>query len=648
MQRFRSLAARASVAVALVGLLTSVSHSALAAGPFGRGGFQRDDGSVSDQRYDAGAPSLVLGSLAGDATKLVQWVGFEQGSNAGPDAQDILVKTFNAATNQWVLRGDSLNFDRTVEAEHPSLDFAGPLVNGQRTVPWAAWYEPVKAFGGKTNILASRFVSTPAERWQVAGQDRGSGVPSLNINTNQDAENPSLVGGATQAGAPATIPWVSWEEDSAANGKRQIFVSRAALDTSAIGNFRWIPTGAPTSAPNEPSINVDVNRDGVEPDMIFSGPNNTVPWVVWYEKGNNRPERVFAARAIADSSAGVLGGFRWQIEPGCNGDEVNCALNRNPNRDAEDAKIASGTLPGEDVTKPKPWIVFQENDGNYNQIYVSKFDGTKFVPVGGSLNLLPNQNAEAADIVFVGNVPFVSFVQHVGPLRLLVVRHLANPSTGRWDLTSSPRGLNVVPRNPADAPSLGSNGSIPFVAWQEGDREQGQGVVFEAHRLPTSRAWGVVSPNVLAPAANETQSVTITCNHVGGWANIKTIEFALTTASGEQSLLVRFSTPDDPNQPLSESTLALFDPASNQFLPPVKLGSGDQENALARLLTSQSSASSNGPDSGTVDLTLRFQMKSGISQLLVSNLRVIARDGADSGFVQMEGPQQVFLPVVTR
>jgi hypothetical protein len=640
----------------LLGVLMSPLSSAMAAWPYPRSGFQRDNGSVSDLGFDAGAPSLVLGSLAGDPARLVQWVGFEQQSTASADAQDIFVKTFDAAQNQWRLRGaaqngGSLNFDRTEEAEHPSLDFAGPVVNGQRTVPWAAWYEPVKAFGGKTNILSSRFVSGQDEFWQIAGQDRGSGVPSLNINPDQDAENPVLAGGSAQAGAPATAPWVAWEEDSAANGKRQIFVSRAQRADGAdiIGGFRWLPTGAPTSAPNEPSLNVDVDRDGVEPDMIFSGPNNTVPWVVWYEEGAGRPERVFAARAIPDAAAGVLGGFRWQVEPGCNSDEVNCALNRNPNRAAEDPKIASGTLPGEDPTKPKPWIVFQENDGKYDQIYVSRFDGTKFVPVGGSLNLLPNQDAEAPDIIFVGNVPFVSFVQHVGPFRLLVMRHLANPTTGRWDVTTRLRGLNVSPRSPADVPSLGSDGSTPFVAWQEGDREKQQGVVFEAHRVPVSAAWGVVDPGVLSPTADSTQSVTITCNHIGGWAEIQTIDFALTTPGGEQTMLVRFNAPDDPQQPLSAATLALFDPEANQFLPPVPIGTGNgQETGLARLLTGESSVSSNGPGSATIDLTLRFQMKDEAAQLAATSLRVVARDGTDSDFVQMEGLQQVFVPAVVR
>ena len=36
----------------------------------------------------------------------------------------------------------------------------------------------------------------------------------------------------------------------------------------------------------DPSLNVDPTRNGVEPDIAFTGANDGVPWVVWYEKDN--------------------------------------------------------------------------------------------------------------------------------------------------------------------------------------------------------------------------------------------------------------------------------------------------------------------------------------------------------------------------
>ena len=70
----------------------------------------------------------------------------------------------------------------------------------------------------------------------------------------------------------------------------------------------------------DPSLNVDVNRDGIEPDIAFTGANDSVPWVVWYETGTGTPglasnEMVFAAKAEAD--AGGLGGFHWHVIGNC-------------------------------------------------------------------------------------------------------------------------------------------------------------------------------------------------------------------------------------------------------------------------------------------------------------------------------------------
>ena len=147
------------------------------------------------------------------------WATFEQ---AAGSAQQIFVRAFK--NGQWVTQGPSLNIDRNVEAEAPSIDFAG----AGRTVPWDAWYEPSAPLGGEKQIFASRFVAA-ANKWQPEGQDRGSGIPSLNINTDKEAENPSVAGGAAVAGDDP-VPWVAWEEEDgnvAGSGNHdQIFVSK--------------------------------------------------------------------------------------------------------------------------------------------------------------------------------------------------------------------------------------------------------------------------------------------------------------------------------------------------------------------------------------------------------------------------------------
>ena len=102
----------------------------------------------------------------------------------------------------------SLNIVTSVEAEAPSIDFAGA---GRRCRGWRGTSRTGTS-RGKKQIFASRFSAT-ANVWLPSGQDRASPsqVPSLNINTNRDAENPAVVGGAAVAGADP-VPWVAWQE----------------------------------------------------------------------------------------------------------------------------------------------------------------------------------------------------------------------------------------------------------------------------------------------------------------------------------------------------------------------------------------------------------------------------------------------------
>src|SRR3954467_2360599 len=190
-----------------------------------------DPAAGIDPNQNAGLSDVVGGSLVAGGPR-VPWATFEQ--KAG-DAQRIFVRAFK--NGQWVTQGPSLNIDQNVEAEGPSIDFAG----AGRTVPWVSWYEPNHAHGDVKNIYASRFDAT-AKVWIPDGQDRSAGghAPSLNIHTNREAEDPSVAGGATVAGNDP-VPWVAWKEIDGADNKDQIFVSRAAKDADvhcgSLGKF---------------------------------------------------------------------------------------------------------------------------------------------------------------------------------------------------------------------------------------------------------------------------------------------------------------------------------------------------------------------------------------------------------------------------
>ena len=97
-------------------------------------------------------------------------------------------------------------------------------------------------------------------------------------------------------------PWIVWQEQGPA--KDQIFVVKPIgpgtvtcppgtkpTGGAPVGGFCWQQVGverAPIGAPTLPSVNVDPSRNGIEPDIAFTGPSDTVPWVVWYETGPGR------------------------------------------------------------------------------------------------------------------------------------------------------------------------------------------------------------------------------------------------------------------------------------------------------------------------------------------------------------------------
>src|SRR2546426_2549337 len=319
--------------------------SVLLAAPATRAGFlplpangsqvNNDVANAIDPNQDAGVSDVAGGTVKAGNVQ-VPWATFEQKSR---DSQQIFVRAFK--NGAWVTQGfpASLNIDPTAEAEAPSIDFAG----AGRTVPWVSWYEPNARFGDPTNIFASRF-NAAANLWLPSGQDRAAGarLPSLNIHTDRTAENPSVAGGATVAGNDP-VPWIVWEEnDGAATdaaSPRQTFVSKgvkqAAAGTACTGfkpsaannlnGFCWQQVGidrlasgqsTPPDDTVDPTLNIDPTRAGVEPDIAFTGKDDTVVWTVWYEEdptalaGLRSNQMVFAAKAIADAAAD--GKFHWQ------------------------------------------------------------------------------------------------------------------------------------------------------------------------------------------------------------------------------------------------------------------------------------------------------------------------------------------------
>jgi hypothetical protein len=434
-------------------------------------------GAEEPANADVVGGALTAGKVA------VPWAIFRQTTASG-GADQVFVRSF--ASGAWTTRGNgtvggdsnvsgsvkgSLNFDQTQDGEQPAVDFAG----AGRTVPWAAWYENTTGAGfGADNIFASRLDNsgdTNQGKWLFEGQGRGvddtfsSQVPSLNIHTNRDALNPSLAGGATVAGG-APEPWVTWQEIDGSAGTAQIFASKVvrpsippacpadganpAKPDSAIGAvamFCWqqigverLPSGQATPPNNtvDPSLNVDVTRDGVEPDIAFAGTGDTVPWIVWYEQNNSGAglrdnEMVFAAKAVSGGNltGTVDGGFHWQVvgdgtggqtdvlddSAGCVASqtaEEACSLNMDPTANAQDPRVAAGAIaPGSPTV---PWVTWDEDFDGHQQVFVARLVGGDHFELanhGAPISVGANDSTRP-DITFSGNTPYVSWRENTG------------------------------------------------------------------------------------------------------------------------------------------------------------------------------------------------------------------------------------------
>jgi hypothetical protein len=574
----------------------------------------------------------VVGGALTAGKPAVPWAVFRQTEKTATDPtlkDQIFSRSF--AGGAWTTRGDgtvggasdgagrqfraSLNFDQNEDGEAPAIDFAG----AGRTVPWATWYEHTAAFGDKEQIFASRFDNTGDAnqgKWIFGGQGRGLGtgtvpVPSLNINTGQDAENPSVAGGsAVDPTKPG--PWVTWQETSTANGKDQIFVSRpegpgmpncdgvtpagvadGTGHVPAIGGFCFQQTGIPrVGTPTlDPSLNVDPARDGIEPDIAFTGANDAVPWVVWYETGapgtglQGPNGMVFAAKGVSDGVA-ANGGFHWVAVGnggqgtldtpannlgGCSDSlahEAGCTLNISPTADAEDPRVASGTMNSANPTVP--WVVWDEDSGTGtpHRVFVSRLVGAgtaaRFVPVNGGQPISPaGVDSVRADITFSGNTPYVTYRTDNGGTSTTTVGHFVNAANPTFVVDKS--GIPTTPLSGADVRAPISSGCTanPFNA--DGATCQGGALgtpffLFTNGTSPLSLFADAYQPDTpvtggASGVGQTTATVSGSVNPEGARASVS-FQFGTTTAYG-QSTPAQLTGPDNNPDPFSAGLAGL-------------------------------------------------------------------------------------------
>ena len=616
-------ATRIAVLVAIAVLVCAGAAWAFQALP--PGGQVNDDSAAGiDKTFSVSGEDPTNADVVGGALTAgkvaVPWAIFRQQTAAH---DQVFVSSF--AGGSWTTRGNgtvggrssasstfpaSLNFDQGQDAEAPAIDFAGT----GRTVPWATWYENTTGAGFESeNVFASRFDNTGDAnqgKWIFAGQGRGLGagtarVPSLNIHTDQSAENPSVAGGsAVDSTKPG--PWVTWQETTTlpVEGADQIFVEKPLgpgqtncdgvkpLGVSesghipAIGGFCWQQVGSPRVGPGgaDPSLNVDTTRNGVEPDIAFTGANDSVPWVVWYEEGPTagvglrENELVFAAKGVKDESA-EAGGFHWTVvgsqlsgaletktdvcgESGAN--EQKCSLNDDPEQDAEDPRVAAGTMNPANPTVP--WVTWDEEVHGVMQVFVARLvGGTHFeVANGGAPISTGAKDSTRPDITFSGNTPYVSWREEVAAgVDQGFSGHFVDASNPTFvsdesdvPLTPSAQadvrepissGCTANPFNADGSACQGGALGTPFFLFTNGSPLRGLFAdAYEPETLVTGTASGVGTSTAVISGA---------VNPAGASVNVF-FEFGTTTAYG-QATAVQKTAPNDGTTPFAASLAGL-------------------------------------------------------------------------------------------
>ena len=215
-------------------------------------------------------------------------------------------------------------------------------------------------------------------------------------------------------------------------------------------------------------MSIDPTRDAVEPDDAFTGPSDTVPWVVWYEQspGLNgiTNELVFAAKAVA--KVGPDGGFEWVAVGNGTAGQANvldtsgathqfgsctetvsaeraCSLNKDATVDAEDPSVAAGTLTPGGTTVP--WVAWSETIGaGRHAIFVSRLVGGDHFELFNSGQPISNilNDSTRPDITFSGNTPYISWQENVsGTQNRTFTGHFEGGATAPVFKLDTPTGI---------------------------------------------------------------------------------------------------------------------------------------------------------------------------------------------------------------
>lgn len=319
-------------------------------------------------------------------------------------------------------------------------------------------------------ILAGDGAPSPAaSKWLDVGKPvKAFRSNYVDVDASRHALNPSIVlsdAGPTLGWVELTVHGISqiffghwnrsaWVRDG---GSHNLDATQRAFDLSMSSNGRipylaWIELNAKHIPQlhvkhlegqqwtlDGGSLNLDPRQGAANPALSATGP---VPYLAWTEPNSRRVFQLYVKQL---SEGG------WHMD----GDG---SLNISPVRDAiEPAIVYSGS---------GPYVAWAEfSDRNVYQVYVKQWNGSTWPLLDRSLNLRPENHALSPSIAFLGETPYVAWIElnPNGVFQLQVKRW----ENGSW--MSDGTTLNDDPSHHALSPSLVRAGSTLYLAWTEYD-----------------------------------------------------------------------------------------------------------------------------------------------------------------------------------
>ena len=250
------------------------------------------------------------------------------------------------ARADWVQLGGSLNI-------HPGEDAKRPSLTIQNGMPFVAWQES-NTFNSYSSVYVKRYNGSS---WDLVG-----GAP-LNHDRAAAAERPSL------AASPAQL-FVAWQEDNGANWEVRV---------------KYFETGPSWNAIGGP-LNVVPADDATNAVMALS---SSYPYVAWQEAGG--VSRIY----VKHFDGGV-----WEAD----GTSVNGASG------AHFPKLAIGN--------DEP-LVSRIEDQNCR---VARYNGLSWLDVDGVVDRVASSNSGAGDLVFAFGDPVCTWFEMDGTFQIYVSR----------------------------------------------------------------------------------------------------------------------------------------------------------------------------------------------------------------------------------